>query len=362
MKVLHIANMNIISGVASFLMNYYRYIDREKIQFDFLSFILLENNYAEEIRQLGGNVYNAPSYKKNFFKHINFVSDVIVNGNYDIIHCHQFLLSVISLSIAKKNGIKTRIIHSHNNFISSKIKRLLVYLFKNFWSLFATDFFACSEDAANFLFGKKCKYKIFNNAIEPERFIFDNTIRSRIRNYLGLAENAFVIGYVARFVKEKNHLYLIDVFKNILQQKINAYLLLVGTGVLQDEVKKYADDLNISKNVLFHGITEKVHELYSVMDVFVFPSLFEGLGIVGIEAQCAGLPVIASLNIPKTMQITPLVCWLDLKSGAEKWAEKALEYLPFRERADMTDLISQNGYNIKIECKKLEAEYLVYEN
>ena len=350
--------MNIRSGVASFLMNYYRHIDREKIQFDFLSCSLLEDNYSLEIQRLGGIVYNAPSYKKNLFKYINFVRDVIVNGTYDIIHCHQFLLSVISLSIARKNGVKTRIIHSHNNFISSKWKKLLVYLFRKFWPLFATDFFACSEGAANFLFGKKCKYKIFNNAIEPERFIFNNTVRSSVRNDLCLPENAFVIGYVSRFDKQKNHLFLIDVFQHIIRKNINAYLLLVGTGILQDKVKKYVTDLNISNNILFYGISKKVHELYSVMDVFVFPSLFEGLGIVGIEAQCAGLPVIASLNIPKEMQITPLVCWLDLKSGAEKWAEKALEYSTLKERMDMSEIITQNGYNVKTECKKMEIAYL----
>ena len=349
--------MNTRSGVASFLMNYYRHIDREKIQFDFLSYVLLENNYSQEIQRLGGIVYNAPSYKRHLFKYINFVRDVIVNGNYDIIHCHQFLLSVISLSIAKKRGIKTRIIHSHNNFISSRGKRLFVYLFRNFWPIFATDFFACSEDAANFLFGKKCEYKIFNNAVEPERFMFNNIVRKSIRNDLCLTEDAFVIGYVARFDKEKNHVFLIDVFQHILRQNINTYLLLVGTGILQDKVKKYVKNLNISNNVLFYGISDKVHELYSIIDVFVFPSLFEGLPITGVEAQCAGIPVIASLNIPKAMQITPLVCWLDLKMGPEKWAEKALEYLPSRKRADMTNLITQNGYNIKIECKKLEAEY-----
>jgi len=358
MKVLHIANMNIRSGVASFLMNYYRHIDRKKIQFDFLSCSLLENNYSQEIHQFGGIVYNAPSYKKNLFKYISFVRDVIANGTYDIIHCHQFLLSVISLSIAKKNGIKTRIIHSHNSFIFSKWKKLSVYLFRNLWSFFATDFFACSESAANFLFGKKCKYKIFNNAIVPERFIFNNTARNSVRNDLCLPENAFVIGYVSRFDKQKNHIFLIDVLKYILRKNINVYLLLVGEGILQDDIKKYVVDLNISDNVLFYGISKKVHELYSVMDVFVFPSLFEGLPIVGIEAQCAGLPVIASLNIQKAMQVTPLVCWLDLKSGAEKWAEKVIEYMPPKERMDMSEIITQNGYNVKTECKKLEMEYL----
>jgi len=357
MKVLHLANMNIRSGVASFLMNYYRHIDREKIQFDFLSCALSDNNYAEEIKRLGGIVYNAPSYKKHLFRYIGFVKNIIVNSSYDIIHCHQFLPSIILLYIAKKNGIKTRIMHSHNSFISSKWKELTVYLFRNIWPFFVTDYFACSTEAAHFLFGKRCEYKQFNNTIEAERFIFNNAARYRIRNELCLPENAFVIGYVARFDKEKNHVFLIDVFKHILKENANAYLLLIGNGTLQSNIKEYVGNLDISKNVLFYGVTDKAHEFYSAMDVFVFPSMFEGLGLVGIEAQCAGLPVIASLNIPKAMQITPLVSWLDLKDGPEAWAEKVLEYSQPHERKDMTELITQNGYSINVECKKLEEEY-----
>jgi glycosyltransferase involved in cell wall biosynthesis len=349
--------MNTRSGVASFLMNYYRHIDREKIQFDFLSYSISKNNLIEEIRQLGGNVFNAPNYKKHFFKYVRYIQNIIMNGTYDIVHCHQFLLSIISLFIAKRTGIKVRIIHSHNSSISSLWKRLLVYLFRNIWFFFATDFFACSVEAANFLFGKWCKCIIVNNAIEPERYVFNVIARNKIRSELHLPEDAFVIGYVARFVKEKNHLFLIDFFKNILQQNLNAYLLLVGDGNLQDNIKSYVTGLNLSENVIFYGVSNKTYELYSAMDVFVFPSLFEGLGITGLEAQCAGLPVIASLNIPKTMQVTNLVQWLDLKSGPEKWAEKVLEYSPPREKINMCEIITQNGYNIRNECRRLEIIY-----
>lgn len=357
MKILHIANMNKGSGVASFLMNYYRYIDRKKIHFDFLSYSLLENNYIEEIQQLGGNVFNAPNYKKHFFKYKKYIQKIIANGDYDIIHCHDFLLNIISLLHAKRNGIKIRIIHSHNSFNSSLWKRLLVYLFRNFWFVFATDYFACSTSAAFFLFGRIYRFHIFTNAIEPEMFAYNNVSRNNIRNECCIPEDAFVIGYVARFVKEKNHLFLLDVFLNIVKKENNAYLLLVGDGILQEKVKNYADKINISKNILFYGISKNVNKLYSAMDVFVFPSLFEGLPVTGIEAQCAGLPVVASLNIPKTMQVSPLVQWIDLKSGPEKWAEKVLEYSTSRERKDMSEIITQNGYNIKVECKKLEAEY-----
>jgi glycosyltransferase involved in cell wall biosynthesis len=349
--------MNTGNGNASFIMNYYRHIDREKIQFDFLSFSLSDDNYTEEIQQLGGKLYNAPNYK-NIIKYIVYVRNVISNGAYDIIHCHEFLVSVISLFIAKTKNIKIRIIHSHGNSISSLSKKFLVHLFRKLWPFFATDYFACSKEASDFLFGRRCKCILVNNAINTEKFVFNNTIRSITRNNLHLSDNAFIVGYIARFDRSKNHHFLINVFKNVVQRNINAYLLLIGEGSLQDEIKKYAADLNISKNVIFYGISKKAYELYSTMDVFVFPSLFEGLGIVGIEAQCAGLPVIASTKIPKAMQVTNLVQWLDLESGTEIWAEKALKYSPLQERMDMTEWITRNGYNIKIECKKLEMEYL----
>jgi len=357
MKVLHIANKNNGNGVASFIMNYYRHIDYNKIQFDFISHSSLEDSNAEEIQNLGGNVFNVPSYKKYLFKYINSVYKIIKSGTYDIIHCHQFPIDIISLFIAKKKGIKVRIFHAHNNAFYSFVKRLLVYLFRNIWGCVVTDFSACSVDAGHFFFGNRYKYIIFNNAIEPERYVFNSIARNSIRNNLYLPENAFVIGYVARFVKQKNYFFLINVFKNILYKNDNSFLLLIGDGKLLKKIKKYVATLNLLKNVLFYGVSERVYELYSAMDVFVFPSLFEGLGIAGIEAQCAGLPVIASLNIPKEMQVTDLVSWLDLKVGAEKWAEKVLEYSIPKKRENMTEIITRNGYNIKNECNKLENEY-----
>jgi glycosyltransferase involved in cell wall biosynthesis len=360
MKVLHIAHIDRRSGVASFIMNYYRYINKEKIHFDFLSNSLTNDNFSNEIKRLGGNIYNTPNYKKNIFKYIIYTNKVISNGYYDIIHCHDFLVSIIPLFIARINGIKVRIIHSHGNFNASLWKRLLVYFFRNFWNFFATDFFACSIEAAHFLFGRRYKYIIINNAIEVERYIFNDVARNIIRNNLHLSENDFVIGYIARFEKGKNHFFLIDVFLNIVEKYSNAYLLLIGDGLLRDTLKNYVNKLNISKNVLFYGISKNVYDLYSAMDLFVFPSLFEGLGLVGIEAQCAGLPVIASLNIPKAMQITPLVHWLDLQEGPKKWAEKAIEYsISSRKRMNMNEIITKNGYNIKNEAKKLEG---IYEN
>lgn len=357
MKVLQLANMNVRSGVASFVMNYYRHINRSKIQFDFLSCALSANNYADEIKRLGGCIFDAPNYKKYFFRYIRFINKVMADGNYDIIHCNQFLLSIVALILAIKNGIKTRIIHSHNSSISSGAKRLLVLSARTIWRFLATDFYACSEKAAFFLFGQNNKYTMVKYAIDTDKYKFNQVVRNKMRNELSLSSSAFVLGYIARFVKEKNHFFLLEVFESVLQENKNAWLLLVGDGQLKEAVEKRAVDLGLAEKIIFYGTSEQAGDLYSAMDVFVFPSIFEGLPVVGIEAQCAGLPVIASRFITSEMAITDLVTWLDLKDGAAKWAKKILEYKLPLERKDTSRIITEQGYNINEECKKLEMAY-----
>ena len=357
MKVLHVLDKNTGNGTAQFVINYYRHINLQNFQFDFLSSSANEDSNTAEIRKHGGVIYNAPGYKRHLLKYIIYVYRVIMNNNYDIIHCHQFMADIISLIISRMKGIKTRIFHAHNSTFHSLIKRLLVHFFRYIWVFVVTDFFACSDEAGYFFFRKKYKYKIINNAIEPECYIFNGISRINIRNNLSLAENAFVIGYVARFTKQKNHKFLLDIFRHILEKNNNSYLLLIGDGKLMENTKKYAVAMNIMQNIIFFGLADNANELYSAMDIFVFPSLYEGLPIVGIEAQCSGLPVIASTKIPKEMQITNLVYWLDLKIGAEKWAEKVLEFTVPQKRQNMTDIITQNGYNINREYIKLETEY-----
>jgi glycosyltransferase involved in cell wall biosynthesis len=357
-KILHIADMKKGSGVASSLMNYFRYIDRTRIKFYIFSTSDGINSYNDEIIRLGGTVFIAPYYKRNLLQYILCLSKVIRNGLFDIIHCHEFVISLFALIIAKTGGVKVRIIHSHSKSIDSMTKRFVVFLSRRLFRLFATDFFACSEEAGYFLFGSVCKPYIINNAIDVDKFIFNEDARIRVRKEINITNNCKIIGHVGRFSEIKNHIFLIKTFVSILSKNDNCVLLLVGDGEKYQEIKNMAADYKISDRVIFYGLSDNVAELYSAMDVFVFPSLFEGLPLVGIEIQCSGLPVIASKNIPRQMEISDLVTWLDLNDGADKWADEIIHLLSQENsRQDMSNIITDAGYNISVESEKLEKKY-----
>jgi glycosyltransferase involved in cell wall biosynthesis len=354
--------MNRGSGVASFLMNYYRHIDRTKIQFDFAGDLYTDNTYEKEIEELGGKLYKLPFYKKHLPAYILHLSRLIKPEKYDIVHCHEFVLSLIPLIIAKKNGINVRISHSHIHSpkfqLFSKSKEMIVRFCHILFKIFSTDFFACSEDAAKFLFGEKSKFTIINNAIDTRKFIFNEDKRKKARMELHIPDNIKIAGYIARFDKQKNHIFLLDVFYRLLQKRDDVILLLAGGGEGLDEMRRIVKEKNMNKQVIFYGISNTVDFLYCAMDIFVFPSLAEGLGIVGVEAQCAGLPIVASTNIPRQMGVTDLVYWIDLADGAEKWAVIINDILARDlQRKDMSKTISEAGYSIVEETEKLTNIY-----
>ena len=362
-KVLHIANMMKGGGVASFLMNYFRHIDRSEILFDFVSEDLHIDTYEEEINNLGGKLYIVPHYKNNFWGYIKALDKIIKPDVYDTVHCHEFVLSIIALFISRKNKIRFRYSHSHSyavrgGLFSIIIKKILVFLSHPFFRLLSTRCFACSEDAGRYLFGNTSNFEIIHNAIYVEKYLFNKHLRTKIRSSLNISDTALLLGYVARFDKQKNHIFLIKVFSKILEKKNDAMLLLVGSGTDYQTIHDMITAYNIAEKVIFYGISDNVSELYSAMDVFVFPSLAEGLGIVGIEAQCSGLPVIASSNIPKMMQVSNLVTWLNLNDSIDEWADKVINCSLKTERKDMSEVITSAGYNISFESKKLEQIYL----
>jgi glycosyltransferase involved in cell wall biosynthesis len=357
-KVLHIANMKKGSGVASFLMNYFGHINRKKIIFYFFSYSDTTNNYHDDIVRLGGTVFVAPYYKHNLIKYIIYLNKIIKDESFDIIHCHEFVVSFLALIIAKNNNIKVRIIHSHSRSIDSPIRRIIVTLSHRLFKLFATDYFACSEEAGYFLFGFSCRPFIINNAIDINNFLFNEDARIHVRKKFNIADNYKIIGHIGRFSKIKNHIFLIKLFASILLKDKNYVLLLIGDGEKYQKIKTMAIKYKIYKNIIFYGPSDNVAELYSAMDVFVFPSLFEGLPLVGIEAQCSGLPVIASKGIPRSMQVSDLVTWLDLNDGADKWADEIIRILrQENRRQDMSKIITAARYSILTECGNLEKKY-----
>ncbi|HBA37313.1 MAG TPA: glycosyltransferase family 1 protein [Firmicutes bacterium] len=349
-------------GVEAVVMNYYRNIDHSKIQFDFICDSDSTNIPYDEIKKLGGKVILIPPYQKVISYHRE-LKKVLKDGNYKIVHSHINTLSVFSLFAAKCAGVPVRIAHSHSTTNKQEFKKhLLKMALRPFSKVFATDYMCCSELAGRWLFGDKTydkgKVYLLNNAIDLDKFAYNENIRKAKRKELKIDEDTLVIGHIGRFVEQKNHSFIIDIFDEVHKENPNSVLVLVGQGPLQDEIKEKVHTLGLDESVKFLGQRNDVGELYQAIDLFLLPSLYEGLGMVLIEAQAAGLPCVCSTEVPKIAQVTENVEFVDLQSNLQKWTSKIEENLNFLERHDTIKQISKHGYNIKLEKEMLEKYYL----
>ena len=352
-------------GAETMIMNLYRHIDRERIQFDFIVHTQEKCAFDEEIEKLGGRIYKVPKYVgTNHFSYKNAWKDFFKShSDYTIIHGHVRSTASIYLKIAKRYNLTT-IAHSHSISSGSGIKAVIKDVFQLPIRHISDYFLACSETAGQWLFGDKVvasnKFKILNNAIDVEEFTFNNQIREAIRHDYGI-EDKLVIGHVGRFHSAKNHEFLIDIFKNIHNKFEDSVLLLVGDGFLKESIQEKVRNEGIEDNVIFAGVRSDVADIYQGMDLFLFPSLFEGLGIVVVEAQAAGLNCIVSNQIPDEAIITNLVEKVSLVKSPEDWAEVVLKKINYK-RKDTSELLKASGYDIKDSVKWLENYYLERNN
>ena len=347
-------------GVESVVMNYYKNIDREKVQFDFI--VDKDSMYVPRdiIENLGGKVYIIPPYQ-HLFSYMKSLIKLFKENKYKVVHSHINSLSIFPLCAAKIANVKIRIAHSHSSAGSKELKRNIIkYILRPFSKVFPTDFLACSEFAGRWLFGEKfmnsSKVKVLNNAIDTSKFSYNTEIRENIRKQEGL-EDKFVIGHVGRFVNQKNHSFLIKIFNEIHKLDKNSVLILLGDGPLRKSIEAEVKSLKIEDSVKFLGIKENVNEYMQAMDVFLLPSFYEGLPVVGVEAQTAGLSCIFSTNVTDEAKLTDNTIYLNLDAGEKAWAEIALKYkdLP---RKNTDPIIIEKGFDIKNEAKKLENYYL----
>lgn len=275
-------------GVEAVVMNYYRHLDHNKIQFDFICDDDSTNIPYDEIEKLGGKVILIPPYQK-VFKYQKELRRVLRDGKYKIVHSHINTLSVFPLYAAKKVGVPVRIAHSHSTTNKKEWKKnLLKQVLRPFSKKYATNYMCCSELAGRWLFGDKAydegKVYLLNNAIDLDKFKYDKKIRDKKRKELGIKEDTIVIGHIGRFVAQKNHTFLIDIFNQFHKKEKNSILLLAGQGPLQEEIKNKVRELGLNDSVRFLGQRNDANELYQVFDVFLLPSLYEGLPVVGVEA------------------------------------------------------------------------------
>ena len=363
-RIAHIMGKWIGGGVEAVVMNYYRHIDHSKIQFDFICDSDSTDIPYDEIKSYGGKVILVPPYQK-LFKYNKELEKVLKKGNYRIVHSHINTLSVFPLKIAKKVGVPIRIAHSHSTTNKREFKKnCLKQLLRKFSKVYATHYFACSELAGRWLFGNRTfeegKVFILNNAIEVEKFKYNKAIRDKIRKELGIDENTLAIGHVGRFVTQKNHKFLINIFNELHKQNSNTVLLLVGKGPLMNDIEEKVKQLKIDKCVFFLGQRNDVNELYQAMDVFLLPSLYEGLPVVGIEAQVAGNICFFSDKMTKETKILDSTVIMSINDLPKKWAEKILILAKDYRNPNLRNQIEKSNFNIIIEGKRLENKYFSY--
>ncbi len=361
LRVAHIMGKMIGGGVESVVMNYYKNIDHSKIQFDFICDDDSTNIPKKEIEALGGKVILIPPYQKAI-KYHKELKRVLKEGKYKIVHSHISTMSVFSLFAAKCAGVPVRIAHSHSTTNKKeKKKNFIKQLLRPFSKLFSTHYIGCSELAGRWLFGDKEFEKgnvyILNNAIDFDKFKYDVQIRNNKRKELNIENDTLVIGHLGRFVDQKNHKFLIEIFDEIHKKNSNSILMLGGQGPLLNEIKEKVSRLNLNDSVKFLGQRNDANELYQAFDVFLLPSLYEGLPVVGVEAQAAGLLCILSNDMTKETKILDSTIFLELDKGAKEWAKILLAAFKNFNRKDTKKEISNNNFNIKVESTKLEEYY-----
>lgn len=362
MRILHVvSNLSIRSGIMSLLMSYFRNINREHIQFDFLYFDEREIDYKEEIKKLGGSIHkiSTPLHLYRFKKELEEFLKQNTN-KYKIIHIHEIFLPYFFRN-AKKYGVKKLIIHSHAiNYSDKKLNSLRNWLFSLPNDNIADHFCACSQIAGVKILRKKFKEEgtIIQNAIDLNKFYPNEISRNKLRKELKI-EDKFVIGHVGSFVKAKNHFFLINILREIVKIQRNTILILIGEGILKEKVKEKLKKYNLENNVLFLNLGTKnnVNEILRVLDCFVFPSISEGLGIALIEAQASGLPCIFSDKIPKEANIlSDSNKIISLNARVETWAREILNYKEVNvEKIKIK--IQKAGFDISLEARKLEEYY-----
>jgi glycosyltransferase involved in cell wall biosynthesis len=362
-RVLHIVGAMHRGGIETLLMNIYRNIDRENIQFDFIVHTTEKASYDDEILALGGKIYRIIP-RRNGIKKNKRALDTFFKEHteYKIVHQHVSSLSYIQpLKSAEKAGIPVRIIHSHNtNEIGSPFHRIAHHLNKSSMTSYATHYFACSKAAAMWLYPKNIinnnQFTILNNAVSTRDLRYDEEKREDIRNQLNL-KNKLVIGHIGRFTHQKNHEFLIDIFEKLSQKNDNAHLLLVGEGNLKKQITEKVDELGLLDKVTFTGVRSDISDLLQSMDIFVMPSHHEGLPVTLVEAQAAGLPCLLSNAITKEVEITNNIGWLSLNDSPDLWAKKVLEMTDKFIRVDTQEQIIKSKYDINGVSIELQKYY-----
>ena len=336
-RVAQVIGMAIDGGVEACIMNYYRHIDRTRVQFDFFVESTSKIIDKDEIEAMGGRVVIIPHYSHPF-TYLRVLERLFREGHYDIVHSNMNTLSVFPLLAAKRAGIPVRILHNHSTWGRHEpLRNLMKFFLRPTAKWFATEYAACSLRAAEWMYGKRKvkrgKVTVINNAIDLDRFAFRPETRARIREENGWGED-FIVGHIGRFMKQKNHEFLVNIFAEVVKQEPRARLVLVGDGELRPKVVRQVEKLGLAERVSFVGTVANPEDYYQAFDAFAVPSRYEGLGLVCIEAQVTGLSCLFSDKITNEVLVTSNAKMLSLNSPYD-WANEILAHRWDKHRTTM---------------------------
>lgn len=356
------------SGSSVMVWKWYENFDLSNLDVDFFCWIKPEDFYTNIISNNGGTCYFIKPYNNKPMRIImraKLLHKIVKENHYDYIHIHKNnAKTVLGIYLISKKYARI-IAHSHNTNIRKSVTGKILHIICKYLSTNCKmSRIACSDDAAKWLYPpcilKNHQYEVIKYGIDVQRFLYNELVRDQIRSELDL-DNKFVIGHIGRFVYQKNHSFLIDIFQKVHQMCSNAVLLLIGDRDegedLTMDIKNKVKALQLTDNVIFYGNSNKVNELYQAMDCFVLPSRFEGLGIVLIEAQAAGLKILCSDTVPREAKVTENLKYMSLNSPPERWAEELLSYNDHYERKNTLRQIEEAGYGLKSSARRIENLY-----
>lgn len=372
-KVLQLVYDLNCGGVEAFVTNLNSCTEVFKDPFDFLLFTYDEKEqfFEQKNRTRGSKIIKIIDNRKGnaivrFIKKRKAFFDIVKNGKYDVVHIHKETVScMIEAAIAKCAGASKVIVHSHNTHVAGSGKKAafekkIHYIIRFFWPLVVDQMCACSTEAGVWLFGEKNvksgKVKILKNGIVGMDYYFNQKIRDEYRDKLGWKDK-LIVGHAGRFSEQKNHTFLIDIIAEMYAKNKNVRAILFGVGDLRESMIKKVRDKDLQDIILFPGTSSEINNWLQAMDLFIFPSLYEGLPVVGIEAQATGVQVLASNTISSELKITDKVYWMELSQSEKEWADKGLELVEINKERNTAEQIKKAGYDIEVTAKRLKEMY-----
>lgn len=351
-------------GVEAMILNYINHFsDKDQFEFHIVTQDINNEECINLFRDNGFTVHIVTHKRKSILKNVIEINSLFKEQKFDVVHCHMTLMNFYIMFLSCLHGVPIRISHSHNAFVTKNpIKKILWGVLKSLNKALSNIWVACGIDAGVFLFGEKAvnssRVTILKNAIDIKKYAFCLSKREEIRNRYGIDEDCFCVGHVGRFTEQKNHLFLVDVFEEILKDKPKSKLMLIGIGEKEDVIKEVVREKGLSNAVVFVGSVTNAYDYYQAMDVFLLPSLFEGLPLVLIEAQTSDLPCVVASTVDKRSRIKDNFAFLSLHDNKCKWAKTAISYCNYKRTTAGLKTIAISGYSIENEARKLQSLYL----